>query len=223
MNVSDDPLTKALTEALGVSSSKVRKSRDIAPGATLSIVRDNGEARRIDDATWWLFLDDKTLKPNYKYASFNSRSDKLNTTRSLAYKPYREGRCIIPASGFVEGLGDKKTYFHLRPKDSAIAFGGLYKEWLNQGTGELIYSASIITLPPHDKLENIHPKSVPLMLPWKDEQLVSMWLDPAFTQVEVFNDLLVPKIREDVVVTPIDKPSKRNKIGDEYVIEKDAA
>ncbi len=85
-------------------------------------------------------------------------------------KPFRTSRCIIPASGFVEGLGDKKTYFHIRPAESAIAFGGVYREWLNKVTGELVYSASIITLPPHQKLQAIHPKSLPLMLPWQDRE-----------------------------------------------------
>jgi hypothetical protein len=32
--------------------------------------------------------------------------------------------------------------------DQAIAFGGLYKESVNRNTGEIVYSASIITLPP---------------------------------------------------------------------------
>jgi putative SOS response-associated peptidase YedK len=223
MNVSDDPLTKALSEVLGASSSKVRKSRDIAPGSTLSIIREQNGERIVSDAIWWLFLDSETLKPNYRYASFNSRSDKLNSAGSLAFVPYREGRCIIPASGFVEGLGDKKTYFHLQPKESAIAFGGLCKEWQNPETGELVYSASIITLPPHQKLHSIHPKSLPLMLPWRDQNIIDLWLDPTFKHVDAFGDLLKPKIYEDVVVTPIDRPSKRNPLGDAFVIESDAA
>ena len=223
LNVIDDPLLKALSKALGVSDSKIKKSYDIAPGATLSVIRGAADGRLVTDATWWLFLDSESLKPNHKYASFNSRSDKLDQPRSLAYKPFRSSRCIIPASGFVEGLGDKKTYYHLRPEASAIAFGGLFKEWLNKDTGELVYSASIITLPPHEKLQNIHPKSIPLMLPWQDEQLINMWLDPAFNQVEAFNDLLIPRIREGMIVTPIDKPSKRNPVGEELMLQMDAA
>ena len=85
--------------------------------------------RRVSQAIWWLFLDRKTLKPDYRYASFNSRSDKLHKLQGISYTPYRESRCIIPASAFVEGLGDKKTYHMIELEGAAIAFGGLYREY----------------------------------------------------------------------------------------------
>lgn len=82
-------------------------SDDIAPGSQISIIYQ--KPAQLVTATWWLLLDHNTLKPNYKYASFNSRWDKLDQPRSISYKPFRESRCIIPASPFMEGLGDKKT------------------------------------------------------------------------------------------------------------------
>ncbi|MFD2229338.1 SOS response-associated peptidase family protein [Alkalimarinus sediminis] len=221
MNVTDDPFLRGLLDSIGVSSGQVIASPDIAPGAKLSIIRQAGGQRLVTDASWWLLLDQQTLKPNYRYTSFNSRYDKLNTPQSISFTSYRQGRCIVPASGFVEGLGDKKTYFQIEPIDSAIAFGGLYKEWLNNSTGELIYSASIITLPPHPKLKHIHPKSTPLMLPYTDKQTIDMWLNPEFTQVEAFQDLLHPTLHADLSVTQIDKPSKRNIIAERFVIAAD--
>tara|TARA_R110000824_G_scaffold288508_2_gene476460 strand:- start:29973 stop:30629 length:657 start_codon:yes stop_codon:yes gene_type:complete len=191
-----------------------RYSDDIAPGALISFIRKDS----LDVAIWWLLLDQETHKPNYKYASFNSRSDKLNQPRSLAYKPYRESRCIIPATAFVEGLGDKKTYHKIELEDRAIAFGGLYKEHINQDSGEIIYSASIITLPPLEKWANIHPKSIPLMLDDDNQELIDKWLDPDFKAVEAFNDILEPAIHRAQRVTPIDKPSKWNPIGESYLI-----
>jgi putative SOS response-associated peptidase YedK len=190
-------------------------SSDIAPGAQISIIPSS---RSIQTATWWLLLDPATLKPNYKYSSFNSRSDKLNLPRSIAYKPYRESRCIIPASAFVEGMGDKKTYHMIELVDQAIAFGGLYKEQINQNTGEIIFSASIITLPPIEKWSNIHPKSIPLMLDYNNNKLIDKWLDPDFSDVDEFNDLLKPEIHQTQSVTPIDRPSKWNPIGESFLI-----
>ena len=221
LNVTDDPFLKGLLDAIGVSSDEVLTSPDVAPGAKLSIARRTGTQPVVNDASWWLLLDKQTLKPNYRYASFNSRYDKLNTPQSISFTPYRQSRCIVPASGFVEGLGDKKTYFQIEPVDSAIAFGGLYKEWLDESTGELIYSASIITLPPHPKLRSIHPKSTPLMLSYADQQTLDMWLDPEFSQVEAFHDLLQPTLHADLRVTQIDRPSKRSIIAESYVIAAD--
>lgn len=223
INVTDDPFVKRLAEALGIKGIVPKASRDIAPGAKLSIVRNVDDKPAMHDALWWLCLDQNTLKPNYRYASFNSRSDKLNKSGSLAFRPYRESRCIIPASGFVEGLGDKKHYFHIKPVAGAIAFGGLYKEWLNKGTGELVYSASIITLPAHEKLRDIHPKSIPLMLPVSDTSLIRQWLDVKNAPISDFDSFLRPVIREDLIVTPVDKPSTRNPIGESFKIERDLA
>ena len=220
-NVIDSPEIQWLCETLGISLYAKHASNDIAPGASIAIVHEVGGQRLVSDAIWWLFLDQETLKPNYKYASFNSRSDKLSNKRSIAYKPYRESRCIIPASAFVEGLGDKKTYHKIELEKSAIAFAGLYKEYLNRKTGEVIYSASIITLPPLlPQWNEIHPKSMPLMLDFEDEQLVEKWLDPAFQDISYFSELLEPKTNKNMVVTKIDKPSKWNPIEDSFMIVK---
>ena len=173
----------------------------------------------VSNAIWWLLLDYETLKPNYKYASFNSRSDKLNQKRAAAYKPYREARCLIPASAFVEGLGDKKTYHKIELENSAIAFGGVYKEHLNKETGEVVSSASIITLPPlSPQWDNIHPKSMPLMIDFEDDGLVNKWLDPEFQNVEEFDELLEPKVRKPMKITKIGKPSKWDEIEESFLI-----
>lgn len=225
-NLIDSPEIQWLCESLGISLFARHMQNDIAPGGTLAIVHEIAGApgapneRRVSEAIWWLFLDHETLQPNYKYASFNSRSDKLNVKRSLAYHPFRESRCLIPASAFVEGLGDKKTYHKIELQDSAIAFGGLYKEHLNRDTGEIVYSASIITLPPLlPQWQKIHPKSMPLLINFEDAELVAKWLDPAFQQVEEFDALLQPKIIKPMKITPIDKPSKWHPIAESFMIQ----
>ncbi len=210
-----------MCETLGISLFPNHGSRDIAPGGTIAIVHGQNGERKVSEAIWWLFLDQDTLKPNYKYTSFNSRSDKLFTKRSISYTPFRESRCIIPASAFVEGLGDKKTYHMIELEGSAIAFGGLYKEYLNRETGEIVYSASIITLPPLvPQWNGIHPKSMPLILNFEDEEVVSKWLDPSFHEVEEFEALLQPKVGKPMKVTKIGRPSKWNPIEDSFMIKK---
>ena len=218
-NLIDGPEIQLLCEELGIDLYSHQTSADIAPGGTIAIIHNVGGKRKVSDAIWWLFLDHSTLKPNDKYASFNSRSDKLNSKRAIAYTPYRESRCLIPASGFVEGLDDKKTYHKIELEGAAITFGGLYKEHLNQETGEVVYSASIITLPALiPQWNDIHPKSMPLMLDFEDKELVGKWLDPNFQDVNFFEGLLEPKLRKPMKVTKIDKPSKWNPIEDSFMI-----
>jgi len=219
-NLIDSPEIQWLCETLGISLHGHQQSRGIAPGSQIAIIRhDANNERMVSDAIWWLFLDPATLKPNYKYASFNSRSDKLNNKRGISYKPYRESRCLIPASAFVEGLGDKKTYHMIELENSAIAFGGLYKEHLNRETGEVVFSASIITLPPlTPQWDEIHPKSMPLMIDFENEELVEKWLNPSFTDVSEFEALLEPKVMKPMVITRISKPSEWDPIEDSFMI-----
>ena len=196
MNVIDSPEIQYLLKVLGVELHPFHSKADIAPGSVIQIIHERDRNRLVSDAIWWLFLDPTTLKPNYKYSSFNSRSDKLNSRNAIAYKPYRESRCIIPVSAFVEGLGVKKTYHKISIEGSAIAFGGIYKEFINDDTGESVYSASIITLPPPlPEWQDIHPKSMPLILPFENKDIIDKWLDSDFTDVVQFTDLLEPKIQ----------------------------
>ncbi len=220
-NLIDSPEVQWLCTTLGIELFDEHARGDIAPGGQIAIVHERGGERVVSTATWWLFLDNESLKPNYKYASFNSRSDKLGSKRAIAYKPYRESRCLIPASAFVEGLGDKKTYHKIELEDSAIAFGGLYKEYLNKASGELVYSASIITLPPlQPQWDAIHPKSMPLMIDFEDEDLVARWLDPSNNEVEQFEPLLEPSVLKPMKVTKVDRPSRWNPIEDSFMIMK---
>ena len=220
-NLIDSPEIQWLCKALGISLLPRHENRDIAPGSSIAIVHNVGGGHQVSDAIWWLLLNHETLKPDYKYASFNSRYDKLLQKRSISYLPYRESRCIIPASAFIEGLGDNKTYHKIELQKSAIAFGGLYKEYFKRETGEIVYSASIITLPPLvPQWNEIHPNSMPLMLDFEDEGLVAKWLDPDFKEVEEFEDALVPGAHKDMVISKIGKPSKWNPISDSFIIRK---
>ena len=119
---------------------------------------------KIVDATWWLLLEkdiDKggIWKPNQKYKTFNTRSEKLLESR-LAKKPYLNTRCLIPAAGFMESKSGE--YHHITNKKQSIAFGGLYKEYA-MDDGEIHYAASIITLPATPNFEFVHHR-MPLML-----------------------------------------------------------
>jgi putative SOS response-associated peptidase YedK len=222
-NLIDSPQVQLLCEMLGVPVPAQQLRADIAPGAPIAIVHQDraseGGARHVSEALWWLLIDPQTLKPNYKYASFNSRADKLDQPRAAAYQPFRESRCLIPASAFVEGLGDKKTYHKIELADSAIAFGGVYRRYLNRLTGESVLGASIITLPPLlPQWQAIHPKSMPLMIDHTDAALVQKWLDPDYDRVEEFAELLQPRVRVPMKITPIDRPSTWQPIAESFLI-----
>mgnify|MGYP000314730516 FL=1 len=242
LNVSDDPFVTQLLNELGVDnpSDSMRYARFMRATNTLSIVREisvretsirginTGETkgkRVLTPAIWWLLLEstETGFKPS-KYTSFNTRYDKLNAPRSAGYKAYRESRCVIVAKGFGETEYQNKKPLHYHDFEAdrgAIAFGGLYREWVHPSSGIVTYSCSVITVPPHEKLASYHSKSSPLMLPQHDDT-INAWLDPGNTETEMFSDLLQPKLYQDLLVQEIDKPSHYAAVGEARTIKRDA-
>lgn len=194
----NNPFTGKLTSILGVPEMENRGIR--VPASSIQIIHQPRENRLLSDAKWWLMLNPDG-KPNYKYSTFNNRSDKLFSSQ-LTKGLFKQSRCIIPASGFIEG--QNKKYHFIENKNGALALGGICKYY--KINNEIITTASIITCPGNNpKLENIHRKSIPLILDYNDSQLMDMWLDPSMTESEAFTDLLTNKIPLDLRATPIAK------------------
>ena len=227
LNVSDDPFVLKLIKELGctVNKENILWSRFKKAGDQVSIIRENENNRELSNATWWLLLDktQDAFKLS-KYASFNTRSDKLNTPNSAGYKAFRSSRCIIPVKGFGETEFVNKKPLHYYDMEAvegeSIALGGLCREWMHPSTGEIALSCSVITLPPHPKLQAIHKKSMPLILP-NTSSIRDLWLDKTVSNIEVFNELLTPHIPQELNAYPINKPSLYQQIGDSFVITAD--
>lgn len=136
----------------------------------------------------WTKNEDDAKSGRYKYA--NARDDRLLESRM--WKPrFANQRCLIPANGFYEPHqypkkveipgGPKPTdsipfYFRLKSSDY-FAFAGLYDEWTNKATGEVVKSFSIITTGPNRQMEKIHNKRPrqPVILNRED---YAFWIDP---------------------------------------------
>lgn len=78
-------------------------------------------------------------------------------------------RCIVPSSGFFEfqHKGKEKIPYFIYPIDTPMfSMAGLYDEWLNRETGEIIQSFTIITTIANPLMEVIHnhKKRMPLIL-----------------------------------------------------------
>lgn len=229
LNVMDDPWVRQLAFDLGLNLDRtpIKPNRFVRAASDVQVIIEKSGHRFLTPATWWLLLDrtETGFKPS-KYTSFNTRYDKLNVPRSAGYTPFRESRCIILAKGFGEtefSLQGKrkvpKHYFDMEAEESALAFGGLYRDYFNHHTGEVVTGCSIITLPPHPKLANIHSKASPLMLP--HDSTLDAWLDPTNRDVEQFQYLLQPKIHQPLLATQIDKPSTFNQVSEPFRIAAD--
>ena len=204
--------TTQLADRLKVDPEQFIYGSDIGPGAKISIVVERDGIRQVKTAIWWLYLQqtEQGLRPHRDYFSVNSNYAKLPKRPE-----YKTHRCIVPATLIVESQDGKNPHL-LEPADgSAFALGGLWKEWVDKTSGEVVNSASVITLPGHAALQNIHRKSMPLWLPESD---YNRWLDQQQTDTAVFADLLEPALRTDLKATPIDKSRTKQAIGESFLI-----
>jgi putative SOS response-associated peptidase YedK len=223
LNVIDCPEVIDLCGQLGINlqdqAMPLRSSRFIRATNKISIVVEQNGQRRLQDAFWWLLLEqaEHGFKPS-QYTSFNTRYDKLNVKGSAGYAAYRTQRCIIPAAGFgeTEVVNGENQYTDFIGQNG-LALGGLYRTWLNKETGEMTYSCSVITLPPHPKLMPYHTKASPLML---KHDMFDLWLS-ADQKVSQFETVLTPKIPIPLVAIIIDKPSTHTKVSKEFFITSD--
>ncbi|MFB6257915.1 MAG: SOS response-associated peptidase [Flavobacteriales bacterium] len=127
-------------------------------------------------------------KPKYVFnaraeGDFNKANDPAyNGEKGLFKKPFfrhlKRKRCILPVHYFLEGPEKerlKKPYIVERKDQKPFALGGLWDEWTDKDSGEILPSFTIITTPNNELLGRVGHHRSPLLIP--DDQ-VSDWLDP---------------------------------------------
>jgi putative SOS response-associated peptidase YedK len=91
----------------------------------------------------------------------------------------RQGRCLIPASGFYEwkGEGKLKRPFFIRPKggEGIFVFAGLYCTWT--GPEVAIPTCTIITITPNDWMAGIYDRLPVILEPENQEGKLENWHD----------------------------------------------
>jgi putative SOS response-associated peptidase YedK len=146
---------------------------NVAPSQDVPIITANGKGRRLVMAKWG-------FRPpggkNNKLAPINARAETVATTMFFS-AAVRNGRCLIPATGFYEwtpihGQKRKQPYFIRLKGGAPFAFAGLWTP------GHLAPpTCAIITTDANELLAPIHNR-MPAILDPDDEAL---WLNPGLT------------------------------------------
>lgn len=134
----------------------------------------NQDAKIITHFQWGLipnWAQDDTIK---KY-TLNARIETLHQKPS--FKESINNRCLVIADGFFEWQwldekGKKKQpYLITLPNHELFSFAGIWSEWLNINTGELVNTYSILTSEANELMSEIHnsKKRMPVILNQKNE------------------------------------------------------
>lgn len=122
-----------------------------------ALVKDKGKLQ-LQNMQWTL-----------PYSYFDAKTNKtvtrelLNSTCERVFFQHKEQifkqRCIIPIDGYFEyyHFKDETFPYYIQPKEGGIFYaGGIWDKKVNESTGEISESFSIITTPPNPMVEKIH-------------------------------------------------------------------
>jgi putative SOS response-associated peptidase YedK len=93
-------------------------------------------------------------------------------------------RCLVPADGFFEWQVTEhgKVPFRIMLKSEVLfTFAGLWDEWADKSTGEVLHTFTIITTEANELVKPIHDR-MPVILSPETEEL---WLDEHETQEDL--------------------------------------
>lgn len=99
----------------------------------------------------------------------------------------REKRCLVLVDGFYEWrtIGKQKYPYYIQKRNKEpFALGGIYNDWVNKETGEIVNTFSIITTDANPLMAKIHNLKLrmPLILSHETEK---DWINPDLTTEEI--------------------------------------
>ncbi len=173
------------------------------------------------------------LTPNWadkKMYLFNARVEgKLNAENDPSYQSemgifsmpsfrnaIQKRRCIIPVDYFIEGPEKEKLSkpFLIRRKDQeALILAGIWEEWVDKKTGEIVKTYAILTTAAANLLQTIQHHRSPLIL--NDEE-IDIWLNPN-ASTDQLKSIMFPHDFSNAEALPID-PIIKTKVNDPEII-----
>jgi putative SOS response-associated peptidase YedK len=158
--------------------------------------------------TWGLvpvWAKDENYAAEIRKKTFNAKAETITGKPSFRHL-IKSKKCLVLTNGFYEwqARGIEKQPYFINVKDAeAIALAGLYDNWTNPASGEIIHTFSIITTKANPLLEKIHntKKRMPVILLQEDEPA---WVDPALPLEETLA-MLKPFDENRMIAEEIDK------------------
>jgi putative SOS response-associated peptidase YedK len=155
----------------------------------------SGRTDKIQMLKWGLipsWVKSKEDADQIRFKTFNARAETISAKPSFSGSFYSK-RCIIPVKGFYEWqhYGPKKIPWYIfHAKNEIISFAGLWDEWVQNTTGEIYTTFSIVTTEANELMAGIHNsgKRMPVIL---DEYTVHDWLNTGLDKSKV-QELLKP-------------------------------
>ncbi|MGQ9621497.1 MAG: SOS response-associated peptidase [Bacteroidales bacterium] len=158
-------------------------------------VISSGSREWIELMNWGLipsWIRDRENADEIRFKTFNARAETIDVKPSFAGSFFSK-RCIVPVRGFFEWQhagGRKIPWYIYRADGDIMSLAGLWSEWNDNDTGNIIKTFTVITTDANEMMARIHntKKRMPVVLEKKSEEV---WLDTGLKKDRVFR-LLSP-------------------------------
>ena len=147
------------------------------------------------------WVKDITKANKIRKMTYNAKCETIKDKPSFC-NSIKDRKCLIIADGFYEWqstLNGKICHYITSPENEVFTFAGIWSNWLDKSTGELIKSVSIITQSANEMMSKIHniKKRQPVVLHKENrENWFNSELDFQKILDESFNIVLKTKIIE---------------------------
>ena len=184
------------------------------------IITTNPEVQSFKWGLIPFWVKDEKQADELKRMTLNARADTIFQKPSFR-EPIRSKRCIVPSTGYFEWRheGGKKIPYYIYVKDEPIfSMAGIYDSWLDNSTGEIINTFSIITTETNELTDYIHniKHRMPAILSLEDEK---RWLNPSLDKTDI-EQLLLPFPADQMEAYVIDNDFLKKKADDPTIIDK---
>lgn len=207
---------------------KIQANYNVAPGAMVPVISSENKKQ----LSFYSFGMTPFWAKRRMYL-FNARSEGDNNkendpeykggkgiiSKPAFRKPIRSQRCLIIADAFYEGPEKErlsKPYLvYLKDKNRPFAFAGIWDEWTDRETGEILKSCAIITTQSNAVTQEIGHHRSPVIL---QESHYKKWLDTERRLDEV-TPFLKPYPAEKMNAYPVSTRMKSGRENDKDLLE----
>ncbi len=174
------------------------------------IIKQQNEQLQLQEAHWEFIAswskDWESIKENRKkFTTLNAKGETLFTSK-LYQQAAKEQRCLVLVSGFYEWRNinipnSKKTvkvpyYISLKEKEY-FYMAGIYNNWIDKNTGEIITNFAIVTTAANSIMAQIHNSQMRMPVILNDEKAIQ-WLQP--NDETTIQQLAITKINSDALI-----------------------
>ncbi|HEV7347236.1 SOS response-associated peptidase [Telluribacter sp.] len=126
-------------------------------------------------------------------STLNARSESIHEKPAYRESYRKARRCLIPSTGFFEWqkVGKKKYPYYVSLTSTKIfSIAGLWDEWTDTATGEVLQTFTLITIPANPLMAHIHntKERMPAILSVGNER---KWLKQELSEEEI-REVLLP-------------------------------